>query len=104
MGQFKALESMAEKVRLEGGSSGHGSISSSNKLEKNTSKPRGSGSPFKCMGLGLVQQMKSEKDEDLTDAKRRIDELEALAANRQKEVCVMVSTSNQKNMVLFCLY
>lgn len=98
IGQFMALESMAEKVRLEG-SSGPGAVSSSNKLEKNASKSRGSGSPFKCMGLGLVQQMKSEKEEDLTDAKRRIEELETVAANRQKEVCLVlvVSTSNRKH-------
>ncbi|KAL9670442.1 hypothetical protein QQ045_007994 [Rhodiola kirilowii] len=88
--KFKALESMAEKVRLEG-SSGPGTGSSSNKLERNSSKPRGSGSPFKCIGLGLVQQMKSEKDEDLTDARRRIAELESLAASRQKEIFMLNS-------------
>lgn len=59
---------------------------SGNKLEKNVAKPRGSGSPFKCIGLGLAQQIKSEKDEDLTAARLRIEELESLAANRQKEV------------------
>lgn len=76
---------MAGQVKPEGPSS-HGKSCSSNKLEKNASKPRGSGSPFKCMGLGLVQQLKLEKDEDLTAERLRIQELEALAANRQKEV------------------
>uniref|UniRef100_A0A7N0TDF2 Kinesin motor domain-containing protein n=1 Tax=Kalanchoe fedtschenkoi TaxID=63787 RepID=A0A7N0TDF2_KALFE len=89
--KFKALESMAEKVKLEG-SAGPGTGSLSNKLERNASKPRGgSGSPFKCIGLGLVQQMKSEKEEDLTDARRRIEELEALAASRQKEIFMLNS-------------
>lgn len=64
----------------------HSANSTSNKLEKNSSKSRGSGSPFKCIGLGLVQQIKSEKDEELTAGRQRIEELEALAVSRQKEV------------------
>ncbi|XVE93307.1 hypothetical protein REPUB_Repub01dG0180300 [Reevesia pubescens] len=83
--KFKALEAMAEQVKLEGYST-HAQSHSSNKLEKNMAKPRGSGSPFKCIGLGLAQQIKSEKDEDHTAAKLRIEELESLAANRQKEI------------------
>lgn len=65
---------------------GHGTYSSANKLEKNSSKSRGSGSPFKCIGLGLVQQIKSEKEEEISAGRYRIEELEALAASRQKEV------------------
>jgi kinesin family protein 15 len=34
----------------------------------------------------LAQQIKSEKDEDLASARLRIEELESLAVNRQKEV------------------
>ncbi|XWS54846.1 hypothetical protein CRYUN_Cryun10bG0124600 [Craigia yunnanensis] len=83
--KFRALEAMAEQVKPEGYSS-HAQNHSSNKLEKNVSKPRGSGSPFKCIGLGLAQQIKSEKDEDLTAARLHIEELESLAANRQKEI------------------
>ncbi|GMH13425.1 hypothetical protein Nepgr_015266 [Nepenthes gracilis] len=83
--KFKALEAMAEQVKPEGLSS-HGRTSSSSKLEKNATKARGSGSPFKCIGLGLVQQLKSEKDEDLTAERLHIEELEALAASRQKEI------------------
>ncbi|KAE8721819.1 Phragmoplast orienting kinesin 2 [Hibiscus syriacus] len=83
--KFKALEAMAEQVKPEGYSTNTQSHSS-NKLEKNVSKPRGSGSPFKCIGLGLTQQIKLEKDEDLTAARLRIEELESLAANRQKEI------------------
>nr|KJB32406.1 hypothetical protein B456_005G239700 [Gossypium raimondii] len=83
--KFKALEAMAEQVKPEGYAS-NAQSHSSNKLEKNMAKPRGSGSPFKCIGLGLAQQMKLEKDEDLTAARLRIEELESLAANRQKEI------------------
>lgn len=83
--QFKTLEAMAEKVKLDVHAT-QGSNSSSSKLEKNALKPRGSGSPFKCIGIGLVQQLKSERDEDLTAERHRIEELEALAASRQKEV------------------
>ena len=75
-----------------------------NKLEKNASKgrgsaspfkgkgssspfkARGSGSPFKCIGLGLAHQLKSEKDEDYNAERQRVEELEALVANKQKEV------------------
>ncbi|KAH9695747.1 kinesin-like protein KIN-12D [Citrus sinensis] len=83
--QFKALEAMAEQVRPESHSS-HVTCSSSNKIERNASKPRGSGSPFKCIGLGLAQQLKLEKDEEITAARLRIEELEHLAVNRQKEI------------------
>lgn len=83
--QFKVLESMAEQVRPESHST-HATSSSSNKSEKHAAKPRGSGSPFKCIGLGMAQQIKSEKDEDLIAARVRIEELESLAFSRQKEV------------------
>ncbi|KAK4848274.1 hypothetical protein QYF36_011166 [Acer negundo] len=95
--KFKALESMVEQVRADGPST-QVTNSSSNKVERNASKhkgsgsplnalkPRGSGSPFKCIGLGLAQQMKSEKDEELTVSRMRIEELESLAVSRQKEI------------------
>lgn len=76
---------MLEQVKSEGHFA-HTTNSISNKSEKNAAKSRGSGSPFKCIGLGLAQQIKSEKDEDLTAARLRIEELESLAVNRQKEV------------------
>lgn len=75
---------MAEQVRPEGHST-H-ATNSSNKSEKHATKSRGSGSPFKCIGLGLAQQIKSEKDEELTTSRVRIEELESLALSRQKEV------------------
>ena len=83
--QFKALESMADHVRPEGHST-HATSSAVNKTEKYAPKSRGFGSPFKCIGLGLGQQIKSEKDEELMAARTRIEELESLALCRQKEV------------------
>ncbi|XP_050363080.1 kinesin-like protein KIN-12D [Argentina anserina] len=83
--KFKALELMAEKVRPEGQST-HAPNSAPNKTEKFATKPRGSGSPFKCIGLGLGQQIKSEKDEELMSARTHIEELESLALCRQKEI------------------
>ncbi|XP_057992919.1 kinesin-like protein KIN-12D isoform X2 [Hevea brasiliensis] len=83
--KFKALEAMTEQVKPEGHFS-HIGNSSSNKLEKNAAKSRGSGSPFKCIGLGLAQQIKSERDEELTAARLHIEELESLAVSRQKEI------------------
>lgn len=88
---------MAEQVKSEGLSSTNSinsappsTNSSSNKLERTGPRPRGSGSPFKCIGLGFVQQIKSERDDDeLTAGRLRIEELEALAASRQKEVGLM---------------
>lgn len=76
---------MAEQVKPDSHST-HAISSSSNKMERSSSRPRGSGSPFKCIGLGLAHQMKSEKDEELSAAKLQIEELESLAVNRQKEV------------------
>lgn len=80
---------MLEQVRPEYHST-HMQNSSFNKLEKIPSKPRGSGSPFKCIGLGLAQQIKSERDEELTVARQRIEELEVLAVTRQKEVVFII--------------
>ncbi|KAL8195313.1 hypothetical protein R6Q57_025716 [Mikania cordata] len=82
---FKTLEALADQVKPDSSASLI-SNSPSKKLEKNASRTRGSGSPFKCIGIGLVQQIKSERDEELAAAKHKIEELEALAANRQKEI------------------
>ncbi|GFQ03855.1 phragmoplast orienting kinesin 2 [Phtheirospermum japonicum] len=83
--RFKALEAMVEQLKSEV-STTH-CTSSPKRLEKSSSKPRGSGSPFKCIGLGL--QIKSEKDEELTAGRQRIEELEALATSRQKEILML---------------
>ncbi|KAL9327432.1 hypothetical protein ACSQ67_008077 [Phaseolus vulgaris] len=88
--KFKALEAMAEQVKPEGLSINCSSANSynalSNKSEKNATKSRGSSSPFKCIGLGLAQQVKYEKVEELSAARLRIEELEAQAACRQREI------------------
>lgn len=49
---------------------------------------RGSSSPFKCFA-GLVHQLNQEKDQELSSARHRIEELQALAANRHKEVIIL---------------
>lgn len=100
--QFKALESMAEQVKPEG-STTH-ATSSSNKPEKIATKPRGSGSPFKCIGLGLAQQIKSEKVEELDAARQRIEELESLAVCRQKEVAYTFCLSKYSVVFNLALY
>ncbi|KAL4581238.1 hypothetical protein LXL04_017448 [Taraxacum kok-saghyz] len=82
---FKTLEAMADQVKPDV-SVIHITSSPSKKLEKNGSRTRGSGSPFKCIGLGLGQQIKSERDEELSNSRKRIEELESLAASRQKEI------------------
>ncbi|KAL5562494.1 hypothetical protein UlMin_032241 [Ulmus minor] len=87
--KFKALEAMVGQVRPEGHSS-HSMNSSANKSPKFYAKPRGSGSPFKCMGLGMVQQIKSERDEELTAARLKIEELESLATSRQREIMGLI--------------
>jgi len=53
--------------------------------EKSSVRTRGSSSPFRCIS-NLVQQMNQEKDQELSAARFRVEELEALAASRQKEV------------------
>lgn len=73
---------MAQQVKSDNTSAN----ACSTRPEKISLKPRGSGSPFKCIGLGFVQQMNSEKDEELSAAKQRIMELEGIAASRQREV------------------
>nr|CAB3466339.1 unnamed protein product [Digitaria exilis] len=81
------LEAMAQQVKTDN-SLAH---ACSTRQEKISSKPRGSGSPFKCIGIGFVQQMNSEKDEELSAAKQRIVELEGIAASRQREIFMLNS-------------
>ncbi|CAN6449393.1 unnamed protein product [Victoria cruziana] len=86
--KFKSLEAMAQQVKPEPASSQ--AVSGGNsKAEKAPARARGSGSPFKCIGLGLVQQLNSEKDEELSVVRLRMEELEALAASRQKEIFML---------------
>ncbi|KAL1192271.1 Kinesin-like protein KIN-12D [Cardamine amara subsp. amara] len=87
MHKFKELETMAEQVKPET----HVSQAIDSSLSKGSGKPRGSGSPFRCIGLGIAQQMRSEKDEELSAAKLRIEELETVVATRQKEIFLLNS-------------
>ncbi|XP_019092244.1 PREDICTED: kinesin-like protein KIN-12D [Camelina sativa] len=87
MHKFKELEAMAEQVKPEI----HASQAIDSSLSKGSGKPRGSGSPFRCIGLGIAQQMRSEKDEELSAARLRIEELETVVATRQKEIFLLNS-------------
>lgn len=55
------------------------------RVDKTPARTRGSSSPFRCI-TSLVQQMNQEKDQELSSARLRIEELESLAACRYKEV------------------
>ncbi|KAF8085043.1 hypothetical protein N665_0685s0035 [Sinapis alba] len=87
MHKVKELEAMAEQVKPEI----HVSQAVDSSLSKGSGKPRGSGSPFRCIGLGLAQQMRSEKDEELAGARLRIEELETVVATKQKEIFLLNS-------------
>ncbi|KAG2306209.1 hypothetical protein Bca52824_025957 [Brassica carinata] len=87
MHKVKELEAMAEQVKPEP----HVSQAVDSSLNKGSGKPRGSGSPFRCIGLGLAQQMRSEKDEELAAARLRIEELETVVATKQKEIFLLNS-------------
>lgn len=71
-------------------------VSKSTDSKNAINRPKGSGSPFKCIGSGLVQQRTSEIDEELSSARKRIRELEAIAAARQKEVRPLASVLQPK--------
>nr|GLL26017.1 kinesin-like protein KIN-12C isoform X2 [Ipomoea trifida] len=85
--KYKDLEAMVHEFRTDS-SNLENQVSTSDKIEKVSTRIRGSSSPFRCIS-SLVQQMNSEKDQELSVAKLRIEELEALAAQRQKEVCIL---------------
>ncbi|CAN8258819.1 unnamed protein product [Cochlearia groenlandica] len=87
MHKVKELEAMAEQVKPEV----HVTQAIDSSLSKCSGKPRGSGSPFRCIGLGIAQQMRSEKDEELAAARLRIEELETIVAAKQKEIFLLNS-------------
>nr|XP_019705878.1 kinesin-like protein KIN-12E isoform X1 [Elaeis guineensis] len=88
--KFKALEGAFSEVKADASTSNPSESHAANKMEKNSVRARGSGSPFRCIS-SLVQQMNLEKDQELSVARHQIEELEALAANRQKEVCMLTA-------------
>ncbi|XP_071703353.1 kinesin-like protein KIN-12C [Rutidosis leptorrhynchoides] len=85
--KYKSLEAMVSEMKIESTKSGS-EAPISDKTEKSLVRPRGSSSPFRCIG-NLVQQVTTEKDHELALAKLRLEELEALASSRQKEVCML---------------
>lgn len=87
--QYKTLEAMVREVKTDSSNSVSAALVQE-KTEKSTMRTRGSSSPFRCIA-GLVQQMNMEKDQELSMARLHIEELEELAANRQKEVNYLVS-------------
>lgn len=87
--KYKNLEAMFREVKTD--LSIPASVASTlEKTEKPSTRNRGSrpSSPFRCIS-NIVQQMNTEKDHELSIAKLRIEELEELAASRQKEVCTL---------------
>lgn len=83
--QYKTLEEMVREVKTE--SSNLASASPNvDKTEKRSMRTRRSSSPFRCMMGGLVQQKTLVKDQELSTAMLRIQELEELLVSRQKEV------------------
>ncbi|XP_050921281.1 kinesin-like protein KIN-12C isoform X3 [Lathyrus oleraceus] len=85
--KYKGLESMFREVKTDMPYS-TSMVPTSEKIEKTSTRTRGSSSPFRCIS-NLVQQMNQEKDQELSVARLRVEELEALAASRQKEVCML---------------
>nr|XP_027115822.1 kinesin-like protein KIN-12E isoform X3 [Coffea arabica] len=85
--KYKSLEAMIHEVRTDSSDVICGAPTL-DKTEKTSVRSRGSSSPFRCIA-SLVQQMNMEKDQELSIAKFRIEELEALVASRQKEVCLL---------------
>ncbi|CAM6102761.1 unnamed protein product [Calypogeia fissa] len=87
--KLKALEAMVEHLKVEERKVIPPGGSASKSVEKSTGKVKGAGSPFKCIGSGLEKQRSSEIDEELSAAKKRLKELESIAASRQKEVFML---------------
>ncbi|KAM7488000.1 hypothetical protein LguiB_025484 [Lonicera macranthoides] len=81
--KYKTLEAMVNEVQSD--SSNLASTAPTlDKTERSLTRTRGSSSPFRCIS-SLVQQMNVEKDQELSIARLRVEELEALVASRQKE-------------------
>ncbi|PIN19458.1 hypothetical protein CDL12_07860 [Handroanthus impetiginosus] len=84
--KYKSLEAMLHEVKTD--LSNVYAAPTLERSDKISARTRGSSSPFRCI-VGLVQQMNQEKDQELSSARLRIEELEALAAGRYKEVCML---------------
>jgi hypothetical protein len=89
--QVKALESVVEELKLENSRNGSSSAKTGS---ESALKVKGSLSPFTCMGMGLALQMSPQHDAKYFSYRCRIEELEALASSRQKEVPNLLVLSN----------
>ncbi|KAJ0789479.1 putative plus-end-directed kinesin ATPase [Helianthus annuus] len=85
--KYKSLEAMVRVMQMDSSKS-VSEAPLTDKTEKSSVRPRGSSSPFRCIG-NLVQQVNTEKDQELSLAKLHVEELEALVSNRQKEICML---------------
>ncbi|PON64835.1 Kinesin-like protein [Parasponia andersonii] len=88
--KYKTLEAMVREVKRDSISLTHSTSTAPTlyKAEKTPARTWGSSSPFRCIA-SLVQQMNLERDQELSTSRLHIEELEALAATRQKEVCML---------------
>lgn len=78
------LETMVDNLNMENRETRQPIATTKKAGERSAAKC--STSPFKCMSSRLTQQRNFEMDEELQLDRRRIDELEDLAASRQKEI------------------
>ncbi|CAK7326258.1 unnamed protein product [Dovyalis caffra] len=85
--KYKTLEAMVHEVKTNSLDSAS-ALAVADKREKSSMRTRGSSSPFRCIA-GLVQQMNLEKDQELSVARLRIEELEAVLSGQKKEVCAL---------------
>jgi hypothetical protein len=92
--QVKALESVVEELKLENSRNGSSSAKTGS---ESALKVKGSLSPFTCMGMGLALQMSPQHDAKYFSYRCRIEELEALASSRQKEVLLVLSNLHQRD-------
>ncbi|KAG8079583.1 hypothetical protein GUJ93_ZPchr0007g3950 [Zizania palustris] len=86
--KYQEMEHMISKQKF--GLHESNSDTGHTKTEKPSGRTRGSGSPFRCIS-SIVQQMNSEKDQEISVARQRIEELEELVCNKQKEICLVTS-------------
>ncbi|CAM6042219.1 unnamed protein product [Sphagnum compactum] len=84
--KVRALESVVEELKLENSRNGSSSAKTGS---ESALKVKGSLSPFTCMGMGLALQMSPQHDAKYLSYRCRIEELEALASSRQKEVFLL---------------
>ncbi|XP_068661791.1 kinesin-like protein KIN-12E isoform X2 [Aristolochia californica] len=85
--KYKMLEAMVHEVKTDTVTTKTTS-SAVNKTDRSSIRTRGSSSPFRCIA-GLVQQMNTEKDQELSIARLRVEELEDLTVSLQREVCML---------------